>query len=154
MLDVPTFYSLFSGYSLISLIRFLGIVYSCVRVKEKLNRRTEQIFVTLTPVSCIREVCTSNLGPVTSYPNWGCPYSSSVSCYNDGILPWNKPDHLFQHSLLHKLMNWPDVTCNLTETVLNPLNPELNPICYLLALLAHHFLHVSRIMVKSLPLRL
>ena len=37
---------------------------------------------------------------------------------------------------------------------LNPLNPELNPICYLLALLAHHFLHVSRIRVKSLPLRL
>ena len=37
---------------------------------------------------------------------------------------------------------------------INPLNPELNPICYLLALLAHHFLHVSRIMVKSLPLRL
>jgi len=36
----------------------------------------------------------------------------------------------------------------------NPLNPELNPICYLLALLAHHFLHVSRIMVKSLTLRL
>jgi len=26
---------------------------------------------------------------------------------------------------------------------INPLNPELNPICYLLALLgAHHFLHV------------
>ena len=40
------------------------------------------------------------------------------------------------------------------RTVLNPLNPELNPICYLLALLAHHFLHVSRIMVKSLTLRL
>ena len=30
----------------------------------------------------------------------------------------------------------------------NPLNPELNPICYLLALLVHHFLHVSRIRVK------
>jgi hypothetical protein len=37
---------------------------------------------------------------------------------------------------------------------INPLNPELNPICYLLALLAHHFLHVSRIRVKSLILRL
>jgi len=37
---------------------------------------------------------------------------------------------------------------------LNPLNPELNPICYLLALLAQHFLHVSRIRVKSLTLRL
>ena len=37
----------------------------------------------------------------------------------------------------------------------NPLKPELNPICYLLALLgAHHFLHVSRIRVKSLTFRL
>ena len=40
-------------------------------------------------------------------------------------------------------------------TLINPLNPELNPICYLLALLgAHHFLHVSRIRVKLLTLRL
>ena len=38
---------------------------------------------------------------------------------------------------------------------LNPLNVELNPICCLLALLgAHHFLHVSRMRVKSLILRL
>jgi hypothetical protein len=37
----------------------------------------------------------------------------------------------------------------------NPLNAELNPICSLLALLgAHHFLHISRIRVKSLTLRL
>ena len=37
----------------------------------------------------------------------------------------------------------------------NPLNAELNPLCYLLALLgAHHFLHVSRTRVKSLTLRL
>ena len=42
----------------------------------------------------------------------------------------------------------------LRQDKVNPLNPELNPICYLLALLAHHFLHVSRIMVKSLTLRL
>jgi transposase len=37
---------------------------------------------------------------------------------------------------------------------INPLSPELNPICHLLALLAHHFLHVNRIRVKSLTLRL
>ena len=38
---------------------------------------------------------------------------------------------------------------------INPLNAELNPICHLLALLGvHHFLHVSRIRVKSLTLRL
>ena len=37
----------------------------------------------------------------------------------------------------------------------NPLNPELNLICYFLALLgAHHFLHVSKIRVKLLTFRL
>ena len=41
-----------------------------------------------------------------------------------------------------------------TDYEINPLKPELNPICYLLALLVHHFLHVSRIRVKSLTLRL
>jgi len=41
------------------------------------------------------------------------------------------------------------------EVILNPLKPELSPICYLLALLgAHHFLHVSRIRVKLLTFRL
>jgi transposase len=36
---------------------------------------------------------------------------------------------------------------------INTLSPELNPICYLLALLAYDFLHVSRIRVKALTLR-
>ena len=47
-------------------------------------------------------------------------------------------------------------TQNLIQIVyVNPLKPELNPICYLLALLgAHHFLHVNRIRVKSLTFRL
>ena len=41
----------------------------------------------------------------------------------------------------------------LFQQDVNPLKPELNPICYLLALLAHHFPHVSRIRVKSLTFR-
>ena len=42
----------------------------------------------------------------------------------------------------------------LAKFQLNPLKAELNPMCCLLALLgAHHFLHVSRIRVKSLTLR-
>ena len=42
---------------------------------------------------------------------------------------------------------------NISHSI-NPLNTELNPICYLLALLgAHHFLHVNRIRVKSLTHR-
>ena len=48
-----------------------------------------------------------------------------------------------------------DYLANAGLEEFNPLNPELNPICYLLVLLgAHHFLHVSRIRVKSLTLRL
>ena len=42
----------------------------------------------------------------------------------------------------------------VTANTFNHLNAELNPMCYFLALLAHHFLHVSRIGVKSLTLRL
>jgi hypothetical protein len=41
-----------------------------------------------------------------------------------------------------------------TVSTINPLNTELNPICHLLALLGVHFLHISRIKVKSLTLRL
>ena len=45
-------------------------------------------------------------------------------------------------------------TAGLARSI-NPLKPELNPICYLLALLgAHHLLHVSRIKVKLLTFRL
>ena len=47
-----------------------------------------------------------------------------------------------------------DLDTDATVHMINPLKPELNPICYLLALLgAHHFLHVSRIRVKLLTLR-
>ena len=43
----------------------------------------------------------------------------------------------------------------LDFSMLNPLSPELNPSCYLLALLgAHHFLHVSRIRVRLLTFKL
>jgi len=52
---------------------------------------------------------------------------------------------------------WPihNERCFAHRALLNPLNLELNPICYLLALLgAHHFLHVSRIRVKLLTCRL
>ena len=52
------------------------------------------------------------------------------------------------------LCKW-DIYVPLVTKGLNPLNPELNTICYLLALLgAHHLLHVSRIRVKLLTFRL
>jgi hypothetical protein len=52
---------------------------------------------------------------------------------------------------------WANLILSTNSTkphVFNPLSPELNPICYLRALLDHDFLHISRIRVKSLPIRL
>ena len=68
-------------------------------------------------------------------------------------------------SIVTTYLKFPALVTNYMSTVLspnsrltmllNPLNPELNPICYLLALLrAHHFLHVSRMRVKLSTFRL
>ena len=64
-------------------------------------------------------------------------------------LPWNNQMREHRCSLqCESIYRWR--ACRFS-----PLNPELNPICYLLALLrAHHFLHVSRIRVKLLTFRL
>ena len=52
------------------------------------------------------------------------------------------------------LISGPNLATSARLLSFNPLKPELNPICYLLALIgAHHFLHVSRIRVKLLTLR-
>ena len=71
-------------------------------------------------------------------------------------------NHEFKKKVLNNLTGFHETwseQCAVTTAPcfhrhINPLNPELNPICYLLALLgAHHFLHVSRIRVKLLTLR-
>ena len=80
---------------------------------------------------------------------------------------------LFEHKIFNplNLISWRRVSCVRDGNVyrqfsyhfvtlfvefklFNPLNAELNPICYVLALLgARHFIHVSRIRAKSLTLR-
>ena len=94
----------------------------------------------------------------------------------EGILKWANDNSSFLNVViplcsitLINNYNFPsNTTCNVNcalqqhvstyeshhQAVFKPLNPELNPICYLLALLgAHHFLHVSRIRVKILTFR-
>ena len=75
------------------------------------------------------------------------PRFISMLIYTNGRKE-NKP-HLFK-----KTSVFPSYTLIRVMHIFNHLKPELNPICHLLALLAHHFFHVSRIMVKSLTLRL
>ena len=87
--------------------------------------------------------------------------SSLIICFRENIRLVRWRIHIkhrgnvlvYQHLFLSDF-TWYTVSSNKPRFLLNPLNPELNPICYLLALLAHHFLHVSRIIVKSLTLRL
>ena len=62
--------------------------------------------------------------------------------------------HSSDYYKLNKLLQCRTNIILHSDWYFNPLKPELNPICYLLALFAHHFLHVSRIRVKSLNLRL
>jgi len=84
---------------------------------------------------------------LSSFINWSPPlWAKSWSLYSIKIPTFIRPESLL---FFHKI-HWHDLTGN----DINPLNLELNPICYLLALLAHHFLHVSRLRVKSLNLRL
>ena len=54
---------------------------------------------------------------------------------------WKNSNEISYLSIFRKI-------CLENSSFINPLNAELNPICYLLALLAYHFLHVSRIRVK------
>ena len=57
------------------------------------------------------------------------------------------------YNMVHKFQRTEHIT-HPTPMKFNPLNAELNPISYLLALLgAHHFLHVGTIRVKSLTPR-
>ena len=61
-------------------------------------------------------------------------------------IPLQRP-YIFHFKTIHKMYF-------KRFLIFNPLNSELNPICYLLALLgAHHFLNVSRIRVKLLTLK-
>ena len=59
------------------------------------------------------------------------------------------------HRFVRSYSFWMPLQKSSFAMVFNPLSPELNPICYLLAFLgAHHFLHVSRIRVRLLTFRL
>ena len=77
---------------------------------------------------------------------------------------WNKPSGVSSqqytnsahhpYKILETVIILRPIPYFLRPAAFNPLNPELNPICYLLALLgAQHFLHVSRIRVKLLTFR-
>ena len=88
-----------------------------------------------------------------------CSFVCIIGIHISFIVNYRHHTDLFQYIFWKKLILVSiGVLCKTvhkTASIINPLNPKLNPICYLLLLLgAHHFLHVSRIRVKLLTFRL
>ena len=87
-------------------------------------------------------------------------FKYSSTCFGHIITPIirsynNCSSSLISYRIISNIINYSVSNASRLKSYINPLNPELNPICYLLALLeAHHFLHVSRIRVKLLTFRL
>jgi hypothetical protein len=73
-----------------------------------------------------------------------------ITTKSEAVLPQSVRNVKEKNVLLFKFR------CNIFigVRIINPLNAELNPICYLLALLAHHFLHVRNIRVKTITVKL
>ena len=104
---------------------------------------------------CIRHRQLKQPENYTPLPEHGMLHGCMLAVKNKQC-PSRPDDHVILRLVLFVLSIFIYFT-NFVLTLMygfNSLNPELNPICYLLALLAHHFLHVTRIRVKSLTLRL
>ena len=97
----------------------------------------------------------------TSFTEPQCLYKVDLYLYIYNVMKLSSVDQLLQspHEYINEKLYGKDgiltsivphkTSLCQSQKTFNPLNPELNPIGYLLALLgAHHFLHVSRIRVK------
>jgi len=88
--------------------------------------------------------------------HWRLHMFSAAYRSSSGVLTAFAASGLHMHVVTGRSQVWVGTHTTMHGSMnINPLNPKLNPICYLLALLgAHHFLHVSRIRVKLLIFRL
>ena len=101
------------------------------------------------------------LPPALSFTLILITFSNFLKSLPSGLVVWGFPPKFYMHypspHLTHINIQKKAgslLILNKIYVEFNPLNPELNPICYFLALLgAHHFLHVSRIRVKLLTFR-
>ena len=95
------------------------------------------------PKTVVLRILKEDLGKRKLCARWFHTLNTWAKGRSSHILPRHYRDGRCRQHFLTKLLRG-----------INPLNPELNPMCCFQALLgAHHFLHVSRIRVKSLTLR-
>ena len=107
--------------------------------------------LTCAPLWVVKYITKYSNGHISTYTN--CFHKLLKRIHSDTFVNHNTINTGYIHWCSH--VAYIQNLLNLTNTIFNPLNPKLNPICYLLALLgAHQFLHVSRIRVKLLTFRL
>jgi hypothetical protein len=76
-------------------------------------------------------------------------FSVTLCDGNVELMAKRKSVHIYVGKVVFEQVSGAQSRSIKDENLFNPLNTELNPLCYLLALLgAHHILHVSRIRVK------
>jgi len=142
---------------LIYIVNLVGYFHSCITMHGFMNVKFTKLNVTYW--HCVDErVIFCRRIPVILRVR---AFTDVKPSYIVGERVWDSPSRtpwsyqLAEFSLVSRSVT---EICLWTTTVyygINPLNPKLNPICYLLALLgAHHFLHVSKIRVKLLTFRL
>ena len=119
----------------LNLLEPSGPAQACNGIALSLPRLVQRLYRVLLPTTEMRVTKYTDSGPLTTllYCRLG-PFLNLQVCSTSRVrscIPTSKHEPV------------------------NPLKPELNPICYLLALLGvHNYLHVSRIRVKSLTFRL
>ena len=108
------------------------------------------------PVYCVIEICLGRNFTILQFYNFTLTAREAVhrtATFRFHRVTVNNPYSTYFDFSPSEVLSI--VPFSLDCHIFNTLSPELNPICYLLALLgAHHFLHVSRIRVKSLTFKL
>jgi len=120
--------------------KFKHFLFKGIKACLNLNTFTGDHLTRYMIVTCIRRIEVSILSTKTGYPDYFplILHLVRANCVQD---TFNKPRTHESFQLQTPI-----------SPFANPLNAELNPICYLLALLGvHHFLHVSRIRVNNPP---
>ena len=150
LVSIKEFDILFNNFSTIYGTRYFTIVFTRTNIwplsrTRKIQFRPLYSFSLRTILIIFSSACLGHCS---------CLFPSAVFNRNLNLLYFVRAYclslFLFKHFKWILLYMWAD-TIKLS---INPLNAELNPICCLLSLLVHHFLHVSRIRVISLTLRL
>ena len=103
----------------------------------------QYLHVNVKHIGLLRRATISNMRFSTVSTPYIKSYSNKIRCRTFATNPVAK-------FLLTVTLTYYSLSLTLCSNIFNPLNAELNPICHLLALLGvHHFLHVSKIRVKS-----